>query len=115
MSERGGETAREKRGGDDRGGRGHRDGGKSHGRGRGGGGGGGGGGGNRDNQGGGQGPGRLPKEDLAADEAQIAAAEASTSPTLDLTELKKKSVRELAEVARDLGVEGVAALRKQEL
>jgi transcription termination factor Rho len=117
MSERG-ETARERKGGDERSGRGHRDGGKSHGRGRGGGGGGGGGGGNRDNRGnsdGQGGQGRLPKEDLAADEAQIAAAEASTSPTLDLTELKKKSVRELAEVARDLGVEGVAALRKQEL
>jgi transcription termination factor Rho len=117
MSDRGGDTARERKEGGERSGRGHRDGGKSHGRGRGGGGGGGGGG-NHGNQGGhgGQHPGgRLPKEDLAADEAQIAAAEASGAPTLDLTELKKKTPRELADVARDLGVEGVAAMRKQEL
>jgi transcription termination factor Rho len=114
MSERGGDTARERKDGGERSGRGHRDGGKSHGRGRGGGGGGGGGGGNHGNHGG-QHPGRLPKEDLAADEAQIAAAEASGAPTLDLTELKKKTPRELADVARDLGVEGVAAMRKQEL
>jgi len=111
MSERGGETARERKGGEERSGRGRRDGGKPHGRGRGPGGQGGGG------QGGGHGGqgGRLPKEDLAADEAQIAAAEASTTPTLDLTELKKKTVRDLADVARDLGVEGVAAMRKQEV
>jgi transcription termination factor Rho len=119
MPERGGENARERKSGDERerSGRGHREG-KPHGRGRGGGGGGGnqGGGGDRGgNHGGGLGHGRLPKDDFAADEEAIAAAEASGAPTLDLNELKQKNVRELADVARDLGVEGVATLRKQEL
>jgi transcription termination factor Rho len=35
--------------------------------------------------------------------------------TLDLKELKQKTAKDLAEIARDLGVEGVANLRKQEL
>jgi len=35
--------------------------------------------------------------------------------TLDLKALKLKTAKELAEIARDLGVEGVANLRKQEL
>lgn len=36
-------------------------------------------------------------------------------PTLDLKQLKSKTARELAELASELGVEGVSNLRKQEL
>jgi transcription termination factor Rho len=36
-------------------------------------------------------------------------------PALDLTALKRKAAKELAEVALDLGVEGAASMRKQEL
>jgi len=39
----------------------------------------------------------------------------SNVPALDLKSLKQKTAKELAEIARDLGVDGVATLRKQEL
>ncbi len=39
----------------------------------------------------------------------------SDAPTLDLKALKQKTAKELAEVGRELNVEGVSTLRKQEL
>jgi transcription termination factor Rho len=95
MSERTGDSARERKHGDDRRqGRGQQEGNKHMGRSR------------------GHNP--RPKDDTPAEEEQAIAANAGM-PTLDLKELKQKTARELADVARDLGVEGVATMRKQEL
>ncbi|TFH19634.1 MAG: transcription termination factor Rho [Myxococcales bacterium] len=46
---------------------------------------------------------------------EAAAAVKNDGPTLDLKALKQKTAKELAEVGRDLNVEGVSTLRKQEL
>src|SRR3990172_6213195 len=49
---------------------------------------------------------------------QTAPPPSSGSPvesTLDLKALKQKTAKELADIARDLGVDGVSVLKKQEL
>ena len=46
---------------------------------------------------------------------QQPAVEGSVPDTLDLNALKQKIARELADIARDLGVESAASMRKQEL
>jgi len=58
------------------------------------------------------------RREEAAEEAAEAEAEASINPdapTLDLTQLKAKTAKELVDVARELNVEGASNLRKQEL
>ncbi len=58
--------------------------------------------------------GGFPKdtEGLQADNSP---AREATGPKLNLKTLKEKSARDVAEIARDLGVEGVANMRKQEI
>ncbi len=47
--------------------------------------------------------------------AKAEQANGSTEPTLNLKVLKEKTARQVAEVARGLGIEGVANMRKQEM
>ncbi len=54
-----------------------------------------------------------PKDEIQPEEEQ--AGPLPVGPTLDLKDLKQKTARDLADVARELGVEGVATMRKQEL
>jgi len=54
-----------------------------------------------------------PKDEIQPEDEPIAPM--PVGPTLDLTDLKQKTARDLADVARELGVEGVATMRKQEL
>ena len=61
------------------------------------------GGGRRDNADTGRGRGDQPPK------------EQSSSPTLDLVELKDMSIQNLNQIAKDLGVAGAAGMRKQEL
>ena len=58
--------------------------------------------------------------DVALDEAEEARLEGqggngSGKQMLDIRELKEMSIAELSTVAKDLGIEGAAGLRKQEL